>query len=70
MLRQLLVITLNINRLPGLLRQGPGLGRDLFGDAQVVKRGGSLCVIEVDVVNDAGDRIARALVTYKLSLPK
>jgi uncharacterized protein (TIGR00369 family) len=48
----------------------PGLGGDLFGDARVVKRGGSLCVIEVDVVNEGGDLIARALVTYKLSLPR
>ena len=48
----------------------PGLGQDLFGDARVVKRGGSLCVIEVDVVNGGGELIARALVTYKLTLPK
>jgi len=48
----------------------PGLGCDLTADARVVKRGGSLCVIEVQVVNDAGDAVARALVTYKLSLPK
>lgn len=48
----------------------PGLGQDLVAEAHVVKRGRSLCVIEVDVVSDAGDAVARALVTYKLSLPK
>lgn len=48
----------------------PGLGRDLYAEARVVKRGGSLCVIEVDVETESGDAIARALVTYKLSLPK
>ena len=48
----------------------PGLGKDLTADARVVKRGGSLCVIEVDVAGDEGDAVARALVTYKLSLPK
>ena len=48
----------------------PGLGRDLEAEARVVKRGGSLCVIEVEVTSDAGDAIARALVTYKLSLPQ
>jgi uncharacterized protein (TIGR00369 family) len=46
-----------------------GLGRDLFADARVVKRGGSLCVIEVAVEDSAGAAIARAMVTYKLSLP-
>jgi uncharacterized protein (TIGR00369 family) len=46
-----------------------GLGRDLFADARVVKRGGSLVVIEVSVEDAQGAAIARALVTYKLSLP-
>jgi uncharacterized protein (TIGR00369 family) len=46
-----------------------GLGRDLFADARVVKRGGSLVVIEVSVEDAAGAAVARALVTYKLSLP-
>jgi uncharacterized protein (TIGR00369 family) len=44
------------------------LGRDLFADARVVKRGGSLVVIEVAVEDAAGTAVARALVTYKLSL--
>lgn len=47
----------------------PGLGQDLVADARIVKRGGSLCVCEVSVEGPAGT-VARALVTYKLSLPK
>lgn len=48
----------------------PGLGQDLLATASVVRRGGSLCVIEVDVVDVDGGAVARALVTYKLSRPK
>lgn len=48
----------------------PGLGCDLVADARLVKRGGSLCVCEVDVADPEGGAVARALVTYKLSLPK
>ncbi|MGH0033249.1 MAG: PaaI family thioesterase [Myxococcota bacterium] len=46
------------------------LASDLLADARVVKRGGSLTVVEVRVTDAAGQETARALVTYKLSLPK
>ena len=48
----------------------PGLGKDLVADARVVRRGGTLCVCEVAVEDEAGHPVARALVTYRLSLPK
>ena len=48
----------------------PGLGKDLVADARVVQRGGTLCVCEVAVEDEAGRPVARALVTYRLSLPK
>ena len=48
----------------------PARGCDLTADARVVKRGGTICVVDVEVEDDDGTHIARALVTYKLSLPK
>ncbi|NNL66990.1 MAG: PaaI family thioesterase [Myxococcales bacterium] len=48
----------------------PGLGRDLVADARIVQRGRSLCVLEVGVEDENGDAVARAMVTYKLALPK
>jgi uncharacterized protein (TIGR00369 family) len=48
----------------------PGLGCDLVADASIVQRGRSLCVCEVSVADDAGGAIAKALVTYRLSLPR
>ena len=48
----------------------PGLGKDLVADARVVQRGGTLCVCEVSVADGAGRDVARALVTYRLALPK
>jgi uncharacterized protein (TIGR00369 family) len=45
----------------------PGLGRDLVADARIVQRGGTLCVCEVTVAEDAGRAVARALVTYRLA---
>lgn len=48
----------------------PGLGKDLVADARVVQRGSTLCICEVAVSDDAGRDVARALVTYRLSLPK
>ena len=48
----------------------PARGCDLAADARVVKRGGTICVVDVEVEDDDGTHIARALVTYKLSLPK
>ena len=48
----------------------PGLGCELVADARVVRRGGSLCTCEVVVEDAAGEAVARALVTYKLSLAR
>jgi uncharacterized protein (TIGR00369 family) len=48
----------------------PALGKDLVADARVVQRGSTLCICEVAVADDAGRDVARALVTYRLSLPK
>lgn len=48
----------------------PGLGTDLAADARVIQRGRSLCVVEVAVQDSAGAALARALVTYRLSLPR
>jgi uncharacterized protein (TIGR00369 family) len=47
----------------------PGLGKDLLADARVIQRGRSLCVVEVSVGVPDGNPVARALVTYRLSLP-
>jgi uncharacterized protein (TIGR00369 family) len=43
------------------------LGVDLVANARVVQRGGSLCVADVEVRDDAGALIALARATYKLS---
>jgi uncharacterized protein (TIGR00369 family) len=48
----------------------PGLGQDLTATASVIKRGGSLCIVDVQVEDEAGVAVACATVTYKLSLPK
>ena len=39
---------------------------DLIATAQVRRRGGSICVAEVTVVNEAGEEVALATITYKL----
>jgi uncharacterized protein (TIGR00369 family) len=54
-------ITLNVNFLK------PALGTDLVADARVVQRGGSVCVADVTVTTPAGERVAVARATYKLS---
>lgn len=46
----------------------PALGKDIVADAQVLKRGRSLCVIDVGVTDSDGTLVARAMVTYRLSL--
>jgi len=46
----------------------PGRARDLLADARVLQRGKSLCVCEVEVTDAQGAAVARALVTYRLSL--
>lgn len=53
-------VGLNVNYLE------PGLKADLLGRARVVRRGRSICIIEVDV-HDTDDRhVATGLVTYRL----
>ncbi|CAN0148376.1 unnamed protein product [Phaeothamnion confervicola] len=39
---------------------------DLIASGQVRRRGGSLCVAEVSVCNEAGDEVAIATINYKL----
>lgn len=46
------------------LRQAHGAWID--GEATVIKRGRQLCVVEVSVVNDAGELCARGRVLYAL----
>jgi len=48
----------------------PGLGCDLVADARVIQRGRSICVLEVAVSDPEQTAVARALVTYRLSLPE
>jgi uncharacterized protein (TIGR00369 family) len=43
------------------------LGVDLIADARVVKRGGSLCVADVEVTTPDGKQVALARATYKLT---
>jgi uncharacterized protein (TIGR00369 family) len=43
----------------------PARGADLVADARVLRRGRSVCFIEVDVTLD-GELVAKGLVTYKL----
>ena len=40
---------------------------DLVATATVRRRGGTLCTGDVSVRNDAGDEVAAAIVTYKLT---
>lgn len=44
-----------------------GRGQKLTADARVIRRGGSVCVGSVDVTDEAGNPVAHATVTYKLS---
>jgi uncharacterized protein (TIGR00369 family) len=41
-------------------------GSSLRAIARVVRRGSSLCFCDVDVLDDAGDAVAKGLVTYKI----
>ncbi len=54
-------IALNVNFLKA------ALGTDLVAEAVVVQRGGSLCVADVTVRDEAGTTVAVARATYKLS---
>jgi uncharacterized protein (TIGR00369 family) len=47
----------------------PARSQDVVATARVVQRGGSICVVEVDV-RDAARSVSRATVTYKLSAPR
>jgi uncharacterized protein (TIGR00369 family) len=47
----------------------PGLGCDLHCEARVIQRGRAVCVVDVSVANAAAGVVARAMVTYRLSLP-
>ncbi len=40
---------------------------DLIAEARVIRRGRSVVFVEVDVATPSGERIAKGLVTYKLS---
>jgi uncharacterized protein (TIGR00369 family) len=44
-----------------------GVTSDLLASARVRRRGGTLCVGEVSVTNEAGEEVAFATVTYKLN---
>jgi uncharacterized protein (TIGR00369 family) len=41
-------------------------GVDLRAEARVVKRGRSLCFVDVEVADAGGELVAKALVTYKV----
>ena len=43
-----------------------GRGQDLLANARAIQRGRTICVLDVDVADDDGTAVARALVTYKL----
>ena len=53
-------VSLTVNFLSG------GRGKALTADARVIKRGKSLCYLEVDVADETEAAIAKGLVTYKL----
>lgn len=40
---------------------------DLVANARVVRRGGSITVVDVEVLNPAGELVAKGPVTYKLT---
>ena len=42
------------------------VGSSLTGSGRVRRRGGSLCVAEVSVANEAGEEVAIATINYKL----
>ena len=54
-------ISLTVNYLKG------AVACDLIGEGRVVRRGGQITVVDVDVTNEAGELIAKGPVTYKLS---
>ena len=44
--------------------------QDVVATARVIQRGGSICVVEVEVRGADGTQASRATVTYKLSAPR
>ena len=56
-------VSMTVNFLEGAVT-------DMMAEARTVRRGGSIVVVDVDVLNDQGGRVAKGLVTYKLSRPK
>jgi uncharacterized protein (TIGR00369 family) len=54
-------VALNVNYLQA------ALAVDLVADARVVRRGGSICVADVEVTRPDGEIVAVARATYKLS---
>ena len=53
-------VSLTVNFLAG------ARGRTITADARVIRRGSSLCYLEVDVTDDDATPVAKGLVTYKL----
>lgn len=53
-------VSLNVNFLAA------ARGEDLSAEARVIRRGKSLCFIEVDVTGAKGGAVAKGLVTYKM----
>ena len=56
-------VAMNVNFLEGVVS-------DMMAEARTVRRGGSIVVVDVDVLNDQGGKVAKGLVTYKLSRPR
>ncbi len=48
----------------------PGRDSDLIAVAHVIQRGGHLSIIDVQVENEIGQMIAKAQVTYKITLTR
>lgn len=53
-------VGLTVNYLAG------ARGQALAAEANVIRRGKSICYLEVDVTDEGGDLVAKGLVTYKL----
>ncbi|HIF09341.1 MAG TPA: PaaI family thioesterase [Sneathiellales bacterium] len=43
---------------------------DMVAEARTVRRGGSIVVVDVEVLNDTGGMVAKGMVTYKISRPR
>ena len=56
-------VSMTVNFLEGAVT-------DMMAEARTVRRGGSIVVVDVDVLNDQGGKVAKGLVTYKLSRPR